>query len=164
MAHVENLHLVLERRPQPHTPLGVALRHYGGPADIEPWLELRHRAFAREKVGVGRWDLADFEREFLMKPWWSPERMWLAEIEAPSGSVLVGSVTWADRGRPPGVKAAVHWLSVLPGFRRRGIGRLLLEALHLAVWDEGGRDVFLETHTAWTAAGRLYAALGYRPV
>ena len=165
MATVKNLRLELRRRPEIVAPVDVALRHYGGTVDIERWLAIRNRAFAREKLGVGQWDAGDFEREFLAKPWWSPQRMWLAQARlAGDDWPVVGTVTWADRGRPPEAKAAVHWLAVLPGFRRQGVGRLLLETLHQACWDAGYREVFLETHAAWAGAERLYAALGYQPV
>jgi ribosomal protein S18 acetylase RimI-like enzyme len=58
----------------------------------------------------------------------------------------------------------VHWLAVMPGFRRRGIGRLLLARLHQSCWDDGYRHVWLETHARWEAAVRLYQELGYREV
>ena len=165
MANVKNLRLVLARQPEVDLPPGIELRHYVGAADIEAWLDLRGRAFAREKLGVGQWDAGDFEREFLSKPWWSPERMWLAQSTQTDGlSQVVGTVTWADRGVTPEAKAAVHWLAVLPGYRRRGIGRLLLETLHWACWDAGHREIYLETHVAWAGAARLYTSLGYRPV
>lgn len=163
MANVRNLRLLFEIRPTIHVPAGVVLRHYGGKDDSERWLSIRNRAFAREKVGVGSWDAGDFAREFLEKPWWSPERMWFAEVAADGEPITAGTVTWADRGRAPEVKAAVHWLAVLPGYRRRGVGRLLLETLHQACWDAGHREVFLETHTAWSSAAKLYESLGYQP-
>jgi GNAT superfamily N-acetyltransferase len=110
---------------------------------------------------VGDWDEADFRREFLNKPWWSPKRMWFAEGQG-SESPIVGTVTLAVRGEGPHAKPVVHWLAVLPGYRRRGIGRLLMATLEAAVWDAGGRQVWLETHSAWAEAARLYAALGYK--
>jgi mycothiol synthase len=162
MTTVKNLCLLLEHRPEVALPPGIVLRHFADRPDIAAWLAVRARAFAREKLGVGQWNAADFEREFLSKPWWSPGRMWLAQVTDAAGlSQVVGTVTWADRGRPPDVKAAVHWLAVLPGYRRRGIGRLLLETLHQACWDAGHREIFLETHVAWAGAGRLYTSLGY---
>jgi GNAT superfamily N-acetyltransferase len=143
---------------------GVRLRHYQGRRDVETWLELRRRAFARQKVGVGDWDAVDFAREFLKKPWWRPEAMWFAEARVlPLEYRPVGTVTLARRGESPNDKPVVHWLAVLGGYRRRGIGRLLMATLEAAVWDAGSRQVWLETHSGWTAALRLYESLGYEP-
>jgi GNAT superfamily N-acetyltransferase len=143
---------------------GFQLRHYRGPEDAEVWLELRRRAFARQKLGVGNWDWADFEREFLAKPWWTPESMLFAESVGPSGNnMAVGTVTLARRGELPDARPAVHWLAVLPSHRRRGIGRLLVTALEAAAWDAGSRQVWLETHFQWLEAAELYRALGYVP-
>ncbi len=144
---------------------GVTLRHYAGRPDVREWLELRRRAFARQKVGIGDWDEADFQREFLAKSWWRPEAMWLAEAQPLlMPARVVGSVTLARRGEPPGDKPVVHWLAVLPSFRRRGVGRLLVATLEAAVWNAGERQIWLETHTAWAEAKQLYESLGYRPV
>ncbi|REK11158.1 MAG: GNAT family N-acetyltransferase [Planctomycetota bacterium] len=155
----------LTERPEPTKPDEIVLRHYSGPRDIETWLEVRRRAFARQKVGIGNWTAADFEREFLSKPWWRPEAMWLAEsrrLMLPS--VVVGTVTLARRGDCPDAKPVVHWLAVVPSFRRRGLGRFLVSTLEAAVWDAGGRQVWLETHSLWTEAQRLYESMGYEPV
>ena len=54
------------------------MRHYQGPEDVAVWLDLRRRAFARQRVGVRDWDASDFEREFLEKSWWRPDAMWFA--------------------------------------------------------------------------------------
>lgn len=155
----------LTERPEAEQLPGVNLRHYASTDDVQTWLDLRRRAFARQKVGIDNWDAADFEREFLSKSWWAPERMWLAEAEALLvGHRVVGTVTLARRGEPPADKPVVHWLCVLPGYRRRGIGRLLLATLEQAAWDLGERQVWLETHSAWRAAFELYQTLGYEPV
>ncbi|HEX4128456.1 MAG TPA: GNAT family N-acetyltransferase [Pirellulales bacterium] len=162
MVVVQQLRLVLEAEPPRFDLPGFTLRHYRGPDDIDRWLELRQRAFARQRVGVGTWSRADFERELLMKPWWRPERVWFAEPRGESSPV--GMVTLAERGRGTAAVPVVHWLALLPTWRRRGIGRLLMNAVHRAVWNAGGREIRLETHSAWTAAGKLYEALGYVPV
>lgn len=142
----------------------VRLRHYAGPEDIAIWLDLRRRAFARQKVGVRDWDASDFEREFLQKSWWRPGAMWFAETQPLlHPATAVGTVTLARRGDPPEGKPVVHWLAVLPSFRRRRIGRLLMAALEAAAWDAGGRQIWLETHSQWDEATRLYEALGYEP-
>ncbi len=164
MPIVQQLTKKLSSRPDPPPVAGVRLRNFTGVQDIEIWLELRRRAFARQRVGIGVWDAADFEREFLHKPWWRPECMWFAETQEllPCGEV-VGTVTLARRGIPPRDKPVVHWLAVAPRYRKRGVGKLLMSTLEAAVWDEGGRQVWLETHQAWAEAARLYASLGYEP-
>ncbi|HEY5314243.1 MAG TPA: hypothetical protein VIK18_17050, partial [Pirellulales bacterium] len=95
MATVKNLRLELRHRPEIVAPAEIGLRHFAGPDDIGPWLAIRNRAFAREKLGVGQWDAGDFQREFLAKPWWSAQRMWLAQSRlAGDDWPVVGTVTW----------------------------------------------------------------------
>ena len=136
---------------------GVSVRTYAGGEDIAAWLMLREGAFAREKVGVRGWTVRDFEHEFLAKSWWNPQHVWFAE----AGGLPVGTVTMALRGAGPRAKPAIHWLAVLPAWRRRGVGRLLVETLERAAWEAGYREVWLETHTQWDRALRLYQSLGY---
>jgi ribosomal protein S18 acetylase RimI-like enzyme len=162
MATILQLTRKLAERPTAPVLADVRLRHYEGPADIGVWLDLRRRAFARQKAGVGDWDASDFEREFLQKSWWHSDAMWFAETRSSLlPAAAVGTVTLARRGDLPEGKPVVHWLAVLPSFRRRRIGRLLMGALEEAVWDSGGRQVWLETHSEWDEATRLYEALGY---
>lgn len=171
MGTVLQLSRTLTVRPEIAPIDGLIVRNYRGPEDIEPWLELRHRAFAQQRFGVRQWNAADFEAEFLTKPWWRPERLWLAEAAGqrdPALSTsdvaprLVGSVAWAMRGDGPLAQPAVHWLAVLPRWRRRGVGRLLMSRLEAACWDAGHRTICLETHIGWSAAVRFYERLGYR--
>ena len=145
---------------------GVQLRHFAGPDDIAPWLRLREAAFARQRLGVRQWTEEEFRAELLDKPWWSNERMWLAEGTAldPAQQRLIGSVTWADRATTHEVRPAIHWLAVLPSYRRQGVGQLLMAALERSCWDAGYRQIWLETHVAWSAAGEFYQRLGYEPV
>jgi GNAT superfamily N-acetyltransferase len=84
--------------------------------------------------------------------------MWFAE-EPLAGPV--GTVALALRQSAEGTVPVVHWLCVLPTWRRRGIGRLLMTNLEQAAWDEGYRQVALETHESWRAAAALYDSLGY---
>lgn len=141
-------------------PAGVGVRTYRGRADIATWLDLRHRAFARSRLGVRQWAEGDFEQEFLTKSWWLPEHLWFAE----SGSQAVGTVTLAMRGDGEAARPVVHWLAVLPAWRRRGIGRHLMSVLESRAWQLGYREVWLETHAAWDGAVRLYQAMGYQRV
>lgn len=165
MATVLQLSKRLTARPVVAPVAGVTLRHFEGPDDIAPWLRLREAAFARLSVGVRQWTEEDFRSELLEKPWWSSGRMWLAGTTTPAGtSALVGSITWADRATAAETRPAVHWLAVHPGWRRRGIGRLLMSALEASCWDAGYRRVWLETHSAWQAASGFYRRLGYETV
>lgn len=134
------------------------------PEDVIPWLELRHRAFARESHGVREWTPADFEREFCQRWWWNPRNMWVAEWKTVAGPTkLAASVTLAMRGEPASALPVVHWLMVAPEARRRGLGKLLLAHLERAAWELGYREVRLETHAAWRAATRLYESQGFLP-
>jgi len=53
-------------------------------------------------------------------------------------------------------------IATLPGFRRQGIGRALMERLHAAVEAAGCTDGFLEVRASGTAAQALYEQTGYR--
>lgn len=162
MSDVLHLCHALTERPLAADCPTVSLRTYQGPGDIDRWLEIRERAFARERVGVGRWTHADFEREFLAKPWWSPEHLWFAvPAESNAAERIVGTVTLARRGIGATSRPVIHWLAVLPAWRRQGVGRLLVRTLEIACWDAGEREILLETHAAWEKAARLYESLGY---
>jgi putative acetyltransferase len=51
---------------------------------------------------------------------------------------------------------------VHPRWRRQGLGRHLMAHLETTAWDAGFREIWLETHTAWEAAVKLYQSLGYQ--
>lgn len=138
-----------------HVP-GVAVRTFAGKNDIDTWLRLRERAFAGEKPAVRSWTRADFVAEFLNKPWWLPERIWFAETDE-----AVGSIAMAFRGRESAAVPVIHWLMVIPEWRRRGIGRLLLSTVEAATWQAGHRHISLETHAGWSAAVAFYGVMGY---
>ncbi len=165
----------LEERPAVQPVPGVRLRHFRDDADVDRWLEIRHKAFGRQRLGVRSWTQADFRREFLDKPWWQPELMWFADVTMLSVDEgadednyrSVGTVSLALRqGATVAQSAAcpaIHWLAVLPGWRRRGIGRWLVQAAEQRCWDLGYRSIWLETHRAWREAVALYEQLGYHP-
>ena len=153
----------LDARPEVQLPLGIALRNFTGEDDIARWLDIRHRAFARQRMGVPAWTAEDFHREFQAKSWWRPEHLWLAETlprEHPSAET-VGAVALAFRGSGPAARPVVHWLAVLPQWRRRGVGQALMATLEQRCWDLGYRQIWLETLSAWQAAVEMYRSLGY---
>jgi GNAT superfamily N-acetyltransferase len=151
----------LQIRPASLSAPDVAVRTYRGEEDISIWLRLREQAFARQKVGLRQWNADDFRRELLEKPWWRSDWMWFAETLQ---SEVIGTVTLAIRQSAAATVPVVHWLCVLSGWRRRGIGKLLMNTLECAAWDAGYREVALETHEAWREAAVAYEAMGYQVV
>lgn len=55
-------------------------------------------------------------------------------------------------------------ISVMPEFRRHGLGRQLLEALIRMAVNENLHQLVLEVRTGNTAARRLYESCGFQPV
>jgi len=159
----------LDSCPAVSPPAGWRLRHYEASIDVDVWLALREAAFADSPIAVRRWTPADFERELTAKSWWRPDLLWFVESAEEVVSLAgagprraIGTATLAWRGSAGGGKPVIHWLGVLPEYRRRGVGRLLVAQLEQMVWHSGGREVGLETHAAWTDAVAFYRALGYR--
>lgn len=179
----------LEVPPAPPEWGEFAARCYDDQRDIPAWLDLRGAAFARQTVGIAGWNEQDFQREFLGKPWWRPERLWLVETVLDSANsglglagqeqrvadadritttkLLVGAVALGERelvapGNERRAVPVIHWLMVRLRFRRKGLGKALVAAAENAAWQLGAREIRLETHAAWSEAARLYSRLGYR--
>jgi GNAT superfamily N-acetyltransferase len=155
----------LQSMPSVSTVRAAIVRPYRCHEDIDHWLSLRNSAFAGESIGGRPWDRSDFGREFLQQPWWRPEWMWFAfpSIDGPAAS-LVGTVTLAVRQTPAGLRPAVHWLCVLPEWRRRGVGSFLMATLERAAWNAGHRQIWLETHSNWKDAAAFYDRRDYAVV
>lgn len=66
--------------------------------------------------------------------------------------------------RTSGEEGEILNLAVLPGYRRKGIGRLLLEAVLGSLASAGTREVYLEVRETNAAAIELYQRYGFRPV
>ena len=148
----------LTARPA-HQPMSeVTVRQFKDASDVFGWLSLRQDVFAEQPSPPRPWGQKDFEREILLKPWWDPRHLWLAEtttVERPIGTVIL-----ATRGRQR--QPVVHWLMVQSAWRRCGIGRLLMSHLEQTCWDRGWHQIALETATEWTAALSFYRSLGYQ--
>lgn len=82
---------------------------------------------------------------------------------AESQGDLIGFVWahWLDRLRTGGRQLFVYEIEVLPGHRRRGIGRRLMEAVLSTAAGEGA-DTFLLTNRSNVAAMALYETVGGR--
>ena len=142
---------------------GILVRNFVVPDDIGPWLVLRDRAMVDERPRARAWSESDFRSEMINKPWWRADRCWVA-VDRDRTTDFVGSVTLAIRESDRSKVPVVHWLVVDPEWRRRGVGRLLMSHLELAAWEDGWREIELETHVGWAAAVALYHSMGYAPV
>ncbi len=151
----------LFRPPDVGEVAGISVRNVSIPDDVAAWLSLRDRAMAGEIPRVRTWSEFDFTSEMLSKPWWRAAHTWVAVVREKQ---VIGSVTLAVREGAAATIPVVHWLLVDPAWRRRGIGRLLVSHLELAAWNDGWREIALETHGNWTAAARFYHSMGYAPV
>ncbi len=156
----------LSERPTVTSETALRLRPFKEDADIDRWLILRSKAFAFERLGVRSWTRDDFQQEFLDKWWWAPTRLWFAELAEENGAtpLQVGTVALADRGNEQNPRPVVHWLCVLPRYRRRGIAKQLMNTLESYCWERDWREIALETHVKWQRAVAFYRALGYREV
>ena len=163
MTSIVHLRKALAKQSVLNAVPGVEVRTTAMPKDLHEWLALRGRAVAWLKPAVRAWTEADFTAEISGKPWWRDEWTWLA-IPAEAPRQLIGSVTLAVREGTTGAVPVVHWLLVDPRRRRRGIGRLLMSHLERAAWDEGWREIQLETHSGWTDAVAFYQSIGFEPV
>ena len=156
MFPVLKLQKYLFSRPESTLTSGISLRTYKDRADITAWIYIQEAATRANNMAKRPRTSEDFEREFLDKPWWSPERMLFAEsatLESPAS--VVGTVALA--GPYPGQNGefyTVNWLAVLPEFQKRGIGAGLLAAIEQVAWEVGGRELRLETLDSWTAEPR----------
>jgi GNAT superfamily N-acetyltransferase len=162
---------------------GVNVRTLQVPDDVPAWLALRDRATADLLPRPRFWNEHDFRNEMLSKSWWRSDRTWFAiagelrlageegpatrrspAIASTEANKIIGTVTLALREGAAGSVPIIHWLLVEAAWRRRGIGRLLVSQLERAAWDEGFREVQLETHAGWLEAVAFYHSIGYAPV
>ncbi|MEV0646807.1 ribosomal protein S18-alanine N-acetyltransferase [Phytomonospora sp. NPDC050363] len=125
-------------------------------------------------------DLLPIEREVFGAEAWSPAMFW-SELAAGhhylvvlDGGAAVGSS--GDEGASgesvaaygglssSGEDAWINNIAVVPGYRRRGLGRLLVEALLAEAARREARRVALEVAVDNGPAQRLYDAYGFKQI
>lgn len=108
----------------------------------------------------------EIERASYPTPW--SRAMFAAELEKPS-SLAIGA--YHDGGELVGYAIVSRYvdawhvmnIAVVPDFRRRGIGRSLLERLFEVTASDPRRGYTLEVRVSNAEAIRLYERLGFRP-
>ena len=81
-----------------------------------------------------------------------------------AGSFDTGRLEGASNGAAAGGAAEVKRMYVRPGFRRRGIGRVILDALEHEARRRGAAAVRIETGDRQPDAVALYRTAGYTPI
>jgi GNAT superfamily N-acetyltransferase len=81
-------------------------------------------------------------------------------LAAKQGSTLIGTGVLRHTQQ---VSAEIVRMSVAKGFRRRGIGSLILIALLRATREQGFKRIALETTATWESAVKFYVRHGFVP-
>ena len=110
--------------------------------------------YEREMFGTEAWTVSGYRTELAD----AKHRYYVAAEDA-DGELLgwAGVMVVAD-------SAEILTVGVVPGARRRGIGRDLLGALLAEAGRRGAREAFLEVRVDNTAARSLYATEGFAEV
>ncbi len=110
--------------------------------------------------------LASLHRQIFPKPWQTVSFQRLLSV---SGTVCLGATTPGDGAlagfaiiRRAADEAEILTLGVTPTYRRRGVGRALVNAISASVSATGCIRIFLEVGADNPAARTLYEAMGYR--
>jgi ribosomal protein S18 acetylase RimI-like enzyme len=92
--------------------------------------------------------------EEVFAPWASWERGWVADADGIRGFATVAHEPWHQR-------LVLWFLYVEPAWRRRGVGRALLEQVEAYGREVGATHVWLETSNVNVPGVRAYQRLGY---
>ncbi len=90
----------------------------------------------------------------VFAPWASWERGWVADDDGVRGFATVAHEPWHQR-------LTLWFLYIEPAWRRRGVGRALLETVEAHGRQVGATHVWLETSNVNVPGVRAYERLGY---
>jgi ribosomal-protein-alanine acetyltransferase len=130
------------KRAAPEGPMGDMIREMA-PADAAAI-----ESVLAASAGASQWSAADLLH--LAK---TGTRIWIAE--------QAGELVGASATRTVADEVEVLTLGVAPSWRRRGVGRRLMDAALSNAGQEGARQVFLEVRESNGGARAFYAALGF---
>ena len=149
----------LKHLPEAKPPAGYRIRTYET-GDDAAFVRIKNAAFLSENAGGRAWTVADFEKEYLDSPYFSPERVLFAVCKGePVGTTTAWSATY--RRREVGL---IHWVAVVPEHRKKGLGWVLnVRALH-RLKALGYGEATLNTSETLESAVRLYHRLGFEVV
>ena len=109
-------------------------------------------------------EVAQLERLCFVEPWSEQSLSLLCGADGFGVVVTCGGRAVAYGGMTTVLdEGSVTNVATHPDFRRRGFGRMAVEALLCEAKRRGLRSVFLEVRESNTPARSLYEALGFRP-
>lgn len=103
------------------------------------------------------WSSAQFKEELAGVP---ANRLYRVALDAEGTIVGYAGIFASDLG----TDADIHTLTVSPGYRRKGLGRALLEEMIAWAKERQAPAVFLEVREGNNEAAPLYLSSGFTPI
>ena len=146
---------ILKLPPTPELPEGFSYAFYA-PGDDRHWAFLETSV---DEFGSEENALQYFTETFAPQPKKLAERM--VFIKDPAGAAVATATAWFGQSNGE-TFAQLHWVSVHPGFQRKGFGRAaILKALSIYPKIGPSGEVWLSTQTWSHPAIDLYLSLGF---
>jgi GNAT superfamily N-acetyltransferase len=139
--------------PQRALPPGFTLRHYE-PGDEKTWLAIHEATGVYDPIPS---DL--FDREFGGAPEQLPERQLF--VISDDGTAVATSTAWFDPESPAPSPGRVHWVAVVPGAQRLGLGSALVCETCQRLAKLGHAGAYLTTGAENLPAIRVYLRMGF---
>lgn len=139
--------------------------------DLADVLEIKNSEISEllTEVYVGGGFVKSDEAVSLFEPSAVRERGVLIGVREHSDSTLVGMVIFVPPDSPArrlakNNEAEIHLLAVKPDYRRRGIGRMLVQSAVDKAKSIGCSTIILWTQTIMKSAQKLYKKMGFVPL
>lgn len=151
----------------------MPLRTFRFPADLPIAAERIPLAFQYPESET--WGMQYDEKELLIDMLNNLERLWpliwLVQLVSPALRDLIRGYVWEEDEQPVGMVKFHRWgatntwyittVAVLPSYRRRGIGRKLVQVALDYIRERGGRMTLLDVIAGNVPAYALYEQLGF---
>ena len=132
---------------------------------IKPYEKGMEEEWSKLQTEVGEFkDVSDakryFEDEFIKE---NVDLSNYCFVESPKGKVVATASLWFGKHFDEGIKYRLHWLSVHPDYRGKGLGKALISYILKNEKLKGEKYVYLKTQTWSYKAIALYLKFGFKP-